>query len=121
MTKSTKGYAGREGDIVTGMIQQTDARYTLLDLGRVEALLRRLSRCPLNVRRPMRASRRTSWRSARPPRAPRSWLVAPIRVSSSAYSNSRCLRSPTVWSRFAPAPVSPDIEPRSPCGPTTPT
>ena len=32
-------YAGREGDIVTGMIQQTDARYTLLDLGRVEALL----------------------------------------------------------------------------------
>ena len=27
----------REGDIVTGIIQQTDARYTLLDLGRVEA------------------------------------------------------------------------------------
>src|SRR4029453_3504351 len=32
-------YAGREGDIVTGMIQQSDQRYTLLDLGRVEALL----------------------------------------------------------------------------------
>src|SRR5687768_13528529 len=32
-------YAGREGDIVTGIIQQSDARYTLLDLGRVEALL----------------------------------------------------------------------------------
>lgn len=32
-------YAGREGDIVTGIIQQTDARFTLLDLGRVEALL----------------------------------------------------------------------------------
>ena len=32
-------YAGREGDIVTGIIQQTDARYTLLDLGQVEALL----------------------------------------------------------------------------------
>jgi len=32
-------YAGREGDIVTGIIQQTDARYTLVDLGRVEALL----------------------------------------------------------------------------------
>jgi len=30
-------YAGREGDIVTGIIQQTDSRYTLLDLGRVEA------------------------------------------------------------------------------------
>src|SRR5881394_4397917 len=32
-------YAGREGDIVTGIIQQTDARYTQLDLGKVEALL----------------------------------------------------------------------------------
>jgi transcription termination/antitermination protein NusA len=32
-------FAGREGQIVTGIIQQTDARYTLLDLGRVEALL----------------------------------------------------------------------------------
>ncbi len=32
-------YAGREGDIVTGIIQQTENRYTLLDLGKVEALL----------------------------------------------------------------------------------
>jgi transcription termination/antitermination protein NusA len=32
-------YAGREGDIVTGVIQQNDQRYTLLDLGRVEALM----------------------------------------------------------------------------------
>jgi N utilization substance protein A len=32
-------YAGKEGEIVTGLIQQTDQRYTLLDLGRVEALL----------------------------------------------------------------------------------
>ena len=32
-------YANREGDIVTGIIQQTDSRYTLLDLGKVEALL----------------------------------------------------------------------------------
>jgi transcription termination/antitermination protein NusA len=32
-------YAGREGDIVTGIVQQTDHRYTLLDLGKVEALL----------------------------------------------------------------------------------
>ena len=27
-------YADREGDIVTGIIQQSDSRYTLLDLGR---------------------------------------------------------------------------------------
>ena len=32
-------YANREGDIVSGTVQKTDTRYTLLDLGRVEALL----------------------------------------------------------------------------------
>ncbi len=32
-------YAGKEGEIVTGIVQQTDSRYTLIDLGRVEALL----------------------------------------------------------------------------------
>ncbi len=39
-------YANREGDIVTGIIQQTDARYTLLDLGRVEALLPQAEQVP---------------------------------------------------------------------------
>lgn len=39
-------YAGREGDIVTGIIQQTDSRYTLLDLGRVEALLPKAEQVP---------------------------------------------------------------------------
>jgi N utilization substance protein A len=32
-------YRGREGDIVTGIVQQSDQRYTLVNLGRVEALL----------------------------------------------------------------------------------
>ncbi|MBN2169020.1 MAG: transcription termination/antitermination protein NusA [Actinobacteria bacterium] len=32
-------YHGREGDIVTGIVQQNDQRYTLVDLGKVEALL----------------------------------------------------------------------------------
>lgn len=32
-------YQGREGDIVTGIVQQSDQRYTLVNLGRVEALL----------------------------------------------------------------------------------
>jgi transcription termination/antitermination protein NusA len=32
-------YHGREGDIVTGIVQQSDQRYTLIDLGKVEALL----------------------------------------------------------------------------------
>ena len=39
-------YAGREGDIVTGIVQQNDARYTLLDLGRVEALLPQSEQVP---------------------------------------------------------------------------
>jgi N utilization substance protein A len=39
-------YAGREGDIVTGIIQQTDQRYTLLDLGKVEALLPQAEQVP---------------------------------------------------------------------------
>ncbi|HEV3401745.1 MAG TPA: transcription termination factor NusA [Acidimicrobiales bacterium] len=39
-------YAGREGEIVTGIIQQNDQRYTLLDLGRVEALLPQAEQVP---------------------------------------------------------------------------
>ena len=39
-------YAGREGDIVTGIIQQIDKRYTLLDLGKVEALLPQAEQVP---------------------------------------------------------------------------
>jgi len=32
-------FAGREGDVVTGIVQQQERRYTLLGLGKVEALL----------------------------------------------------------------------------------
>jgi transcription termination/antitermination protein NusA len=39
-------YAGREGDIVTGIIEQQDHRYTLLNLGRVEALLPQAEQVP---------------------------------------------------------------------------
>jgi len=39
-------FAGREGQIVTGIVQQTDQRYTLLDLGRVEALLPQAEQVP---------------------------------------------------------------------------
>ncbi|MDI6717301.1 MAG: transcription termination factor NusA [Actinomycetota bacterium] len=37
--KMYQEYADREGDIVTGIIEQSDQRYTLVNLGRVEALL----------------------------------------------------------------------------------
>src|ERR1700689_2708672 len=39
-------YAGREGDIFTGILQQTDPPYTLLDLGRFEALLPQAEQVP---------------------------------------------------------------------------
>ena len=39
-------YANREGDIVTGIIQQADDRYTLLDLGRVESLMPKAEQVP---------------------------------------------------------------------------
>ncbi|MCE2854890.1 MAG: transcription termination factor NusA [Ilumatobacteraceae bacterium] len=39
-------YANREGDIVTGIIQQSDGRYALLDLGKVEALLPQAEQVP---------------------------------------------------------------------------
>jgi len=40
-------YAGREGDVVTGMIQQSDNRYTLLSLGNnVDALLPQAEQVP---------------------------------------------------------------------------
>jgi len=39
-------YANREGDLVTGIIQQTDSRYTLLDLGRVESLMPQSEQVP---------------------------------------------------------------------------
>ena len=115
-------YANREGDIVTGIIQQTDARYTLLDLGRVEALL------PAGRAGAVRAAaarataaRRTSSRSARRPRARRSSCRGPTPASSSGCSSSRCPRSPTASSRSRPAPVSQGTAPRSPSGRTTTT
>jgi N utilization substance protein A len=39
-------YAGREGDLVTGIVQQVDHRYTILDLGDAEAILPGSERIP---------------------------------------------------------------------------
>ena len=39
-------YANREGDIVTGIVQQTDHRFALLDLGKVEALMPQSEQVP---------------------------------------------------------------------------
>ncbi len=52
-------YANREGDIVTGIIHRTDARYTLLDLGRVEALLPQAEQVPFE--RPVQGDRQKAY------------------------------------------------------------
>jgi N utilization substance protein A len=52
-------YANREGDIVTGIIQRTDARYTLLDLGRAEALLPQAEQVPFE--RPAQGERQKAY------------------------------------------------------------
>ncbi|MFL5766310.1 MAG: transcription termination factor NusA [Actinomycetota bacterium] len=39
-------FAGREGDLVTGIVQQQERRYTLLDHGKVEALLPQAEQVP---------------------------------------------------------------------------
>ncbi len=57
-------YANREGDIVTGIIQRTDARYTLLDLGRVEALLAAGRAGAVRAPRPRRSPEGVHRRSA---------------------------------------------------------
>ncbi len=70
-------YVDRVGDVVTGIIQQSDSRYTLVDLGRVEALLPESEQVPrraLRPRRPHQGGHRR--RAAAPPRAPRSSSAA---------------------------------------------
>ena len=101
-------YAGREGDIVTGIIQQTDSRYTLLDLGRVEALLPQAEQVPYERHEPgtrLKAYIVEVRKTAKGPQIVVS--AAPTRASSSGCSSSRCPRSPTASSRSRPAPASP--------------
>ena len=56
-------FAGREGDVVTGIVQQSERRYTLLDLGKVEALLPQAEQVPWSPIGTASGSRRTSPRS----------------------------------------------------------
>ena len=115
-------YANREGDIVTGIIQQSDSRYTLLDLGKVEALLPQAEQVPFE--RPEPGARLKAYivevrRTRQGP--PDRRVAAPTRASSSGCSSWRCPRSPTASSRSRPAPASPGTARRSRCGPTTTT
>ena len=114
-------YAGREGDIVTGIVQQTDNRYTLLDLGKVEALLpqaeqvsyeryehgARLKAYIVEVRKTTKGPQIVVSRS-HPGLIKRLFELEVPEISSGP-------------SRSRPPPASPATGPRSPCGRTTPT
>ncbi len=115
-------YAGREGDIVTGIIQQTDSRYTLLDLGRVEALLPQAEQVPYE--RPAPNTRLKAYivevrKTAKGPQIVVSrthpGLILRALQAGGARDRRRC------GGAARPAPASPATAPRSPSGPTTPT
>ena len=50
-------YQDRVGDVVTGIVQQSDSRYCLVDLGKVEALLPGSEQVPASATSTARASR----------------------------------------------------------------
>ena len=59
-------YAGREGDLVAGVIQQgKDPRVVLVDLGKIEAMLPPASRCPARTTSTASGSAATWCRSRR--------------------------------------------------------
>ena len=94
-------FTGREGDIVSGVIQQgtRPARNVLVDLGKVEAILPPPSRCP--ARSTTHGSRLQCYvvQVARGCAARRSPCRAPTPTWSRSCSPSRCPRSPTAPSR----------------------
>ena len=114
-------YAGREGDIVTGIVQQTDNRYTLLDLGKVEALLPQAEQ--VSYERYEHGTRLKAYivEVRKTSKGPQIVVSRTHPGSSSGSSSSRYPRSPRAWSRSRRRHASPATAPRSPCGPTTPT
>ena len=84
---------------MTGIIQQSDNRYTLLDLGKVEALLPQAEQVPYEhydhgarLKAYIVEVRKTS-------KGPQIVVSRAIPGSSSAFSSSRSQRYPTGWSR----------------------
>jgi N utilization substance protein A len=112
-------FAGREGDVVTGIVQQSERRYTLLDLGKVRRCCRRPSRCPASRTATASGSRATSPRSARAARVPQIVVSRTHPGSSRSCSSSRFPRSPRGSSRSGRSPASPGIVRRSRSRPTS--
>ena len=114
-------YANREGDIVTGIVQQLDNRYTLLDLGKVEALLPQAEQVPFE--RPEAGARLKAYivEVRRTPKGPQIVVSRTHPGLIKRLFELRSRRSATASSRSRPALVSQGIAPRWRCGPTTTT
>ena len=112
-------YQDRVGELITGIIQQSDKRYTLVQLReRVEALLPK-SEQVYNERYDhgmrVKAVITDVSDSTKGPA-----IVVSRRSPEliKACSSSRCRRSPTGWSRSSASPASPATARRSPSSPT---
>ncbi len=115
-------YAGREGDIVTGIIQQTDQRYTLAGprQGRGPAAPGRAgAERALRPRQPAQGLHRrgSQDRQGSPDRR----VADPPGPGEAALRARGARTRSTVWSSCGPSLVSPGIGPRSPLRPTTRT
>ena len=107
-------YVDRQGEVVTGIVQQAgDRNNVLVDLGRVEALLPRSEQ--VDGERYEQGSRIKAViaevRSGT--KGPQVILSAATPSSSARSSSSRCPRSRTDWSRSVASPASPGIARRS--------
>ena len=116
-------FSGKEGDIVSGVIQQgRNPRDVLVDLGKVEArAARRRSRCRGSAT--STAPRIKCYVVAGPQghARPADHAVAhPPQPGARSCSPSRCPRSPTARSRSPPSPARPATAPRSRSSPTGP-
>src|SRR3954447_14779031 len=107
-------YQDRVGDVVTGIVQQSDNRYCLSTSARWRRCCPAPSRCPASATSTAPASRPSSSRCAAAPRDRRSCCRAAPRSCCASCSSSRCPRSPTASWSSAPSRASPATDRRSP-------
>ena len=108
-------FRGREGDVVSGVIQQSsDPRTVLVDFGTVEGVLPLAEQVPGERYRHGDRLRCYVVSVKRGPRGPQIGLSRTHRTSSAPCSASRSRRSPTGPSRSRPWPGRPATARRSP-------
>ena len=103
-------YDGREGDLVTGIVQSSDHRYAMLDLGNAEAIMPGSERIPYErLERGWRsAPRRSAPRNSAPRKsvhrrsAPRRSASTSSSAASRTYSRSRNSSNTPASTRASP-------------------